>query len=640
MQKLFTPLKINSLELKNRIIMPCLDTTLAGEGGVVTARLTGYFERRARGGAALVMIGPASFEPLGIGYWTDFRLDSDDILEGLAGLVSKVHGCGIPMGIQMYHAGRQANIDITGGDMVAPSAIADPVRKITPRALTVPEIEQIVHQFGVHALKAKGAGFDLIEIHCSHGYLLAEFLSNHANARTDGYGGSLENRARLPVEVVREIRRKVGPDFPILVRLAGDEHVKGGLTPDETPAIARLLEEAGADAINVSAGTYQTAEWIVPPAFLPRGCNVEAAAAIKKAVSIPVIVAGRINSPDLADSIIREGRADAVAMARPLVADPDLPKKALEGRSNEIRRCIGCDLCVDKLFKGETLVCTVNPEVGREDEFAIHEAEVRKRILVIGGGPAGMEAARVAALRGHRVSLFEREGALGGQLIPAASAPFKEEIMDIIEYYNTALRLAGVDIHLSSEVTPETVARVNPDAVLVATGSAPVTPNIPGRDLPNVVQARDVLAKTVKITGVTSAAIIGGGSVGCEVSLFLEEKGLRVTVFEQLPYVAYGIPRLFGKMMKSRMREKGITILTDNEVLRITPEGVVARGPDTTETTHAADYIVIAAGSRPAKRIAQEIEGLVREIHVIGDASEPRRAAEAICEGARAGLAL
>ncbi|MGC9324205.1 MAG: FAD-dependent oxidoreductase [Desulfomonilia bacterium] len=638
MQTLFTPLRINSLELKNRIIMPCLDSTFTGDGGVVTSRLIEYFLRRARGGVSLVLIGPASFESLGIGYRTDYRLDRDDILEGLSGLVRKIHECGIPMGIQMYHAGRQADTDITGGDMVAPSAIADPVRKITPRALSVPQIEQIVHRFGVHALRAKEAGFDVIELHCSHGYLLAEFLSNHANARTDRYGGSVENRARLPMEIIREVRRNVGPEFPILVRLAGDEHVKGGLSTDETPEIAHLLEEAGADAINVSAGTYQSAEWIVPPAFLPRGCNVEAAAAIKKAVNIPVIVAGRINTPELADALITEGRVDAVAMGRPLVADPDLPNKARQGRSDEIRHCIGCDLCVDKLFKGETLVCTVNPEVGHESEFSLHKAEHPKRVMVVGGGPAGMEAARVAALRGHSVSLYDRGEVLGGQLIAASRAPYKEEIVNIIEYYTRVLTRCGVDVHLAHEVTAETVNQVNPDAVLIATGSVPIVPDIPGTDLPHVVQARDVLMGTSDVSG--DVAVIGGGSVGCEVSLFLVERGCRVKVFEQLPYVAYGIPRLFGKMMKSRMRDVGVAILTGSQVLRITPEGVVSTGPDNVETTHRAQYVVIAAGSEPVSRIAQEIEGRVQEIHLIGDAAEPRRAAEAISEGARAGRML
>jgi 2,4-dienoyl-CoA reductase-like NADH-dependent reductase (Old Yellow Enzyme family) len=270
MQKLFSPIKINSLELRNRIIMPCLDTTFAGDGGVVTDIQTEYFLRRARGGAALILVGPASFESLGIGYRTDIRLDRDDVITSLTALVRKIHLCGIPIGIQLYHAGRQANIDITGGDIVAPSAIADPVRKITPRALKVSEIKKIVHQFGTHALRVKQAGFDIIELHCSHGYLLAEFLSNYANKRTDDYGGTIENRARLPVEIIHEVRLFVGPDFPIFVRLAGDEHVKGGLTPDETPTIAGLLEEAGADAINVSAGTYQSAEWIVPRYTPPR----------------------------------------------------------------------------------------------------------------------------------------------------------------------------------------------------------------------------------------------------------------------------------------------------------------------------------------------------------------------------------
>ncbi len=638
MQKLFTPFRINSLELKNRIIMPCLDSTFAGDRGRVNPRLLGYYAARARGGAAFILIGPSTFEALGAGYKSDYRLDKEDVRKGLVEILEKIHGCGIPAGIQMYHAGRQADPGVTGGDMVAPSAVADPVRKIVPRELRTEEIERLIHLFGVNAGWAKEAGFNAIELHCSHGYLLAEFLSRSANHREDSYGGSIENRARLPMQIISEIRRAVGPEFPIIVRLAGNEHVEGGISREESPVIASFLEYAGADAINVSAGTYKSAEWIVPPAFLPRACNLEDAAAIKESVNIPVIVAGRINSPELAEEILEAGRVDAVAMGRPLVADPELPRKACKGKSSHIRRCIGCNLCVDKLFKGETLMCTVNPEVGHENDFIPDHARKRKRVMIVGGGPGGMEAARTAALRGHSVSLYEQGSALGGQLIAASKAPFKEEIKNIIDYYTAVLSELLIEIHLGFKVTSEKAAESNADAVIVATGAAAFVPDIQGRDLPRVVQARDLLLGNESVSGEVS--IIGGGNLGCEVSLYLAEKGLRVNVFEQLPYVAYGIPRLAGKMMKSNMRERGVTILTNSEVQRITREGVVSRGPEKAETLYRSDYVVMAAGSVSCNEIFREIQGKGREVRLIGDALEPRSAAQAIYEGARAGLLL
>ena len=638
MKKLFEEISINSLTLKNRIIMPCLDSTFTGEGGTINPRLINYFRRRAQGGVAFIMVGPASFDPAGIGYISDYRLDRDDILQGLAELAGAIHKFGVPVGLQMYHGGRQADPDITGQELLAPSAIADPVRRIVPRALTIEEIEELINGFGTYALKVKEAGFDAVEIHGSHGYLLSEFLSPFANQRTDRYGGSLENRARFPGEIIREVRKNVGKDFPIIFRIAGDEHVPGGLTSEETSLIAQIIQDAGADAINVSAGTYKTAEWIVPPMILPRGCNVPAAEAIKKKVSIPVIVAGRINSPEYAESILVQGKVDLVAMGRPLVADPDLPEKAKQGRLNQIRRCIACDLCVDMLFKGEEIKCTVNPEVGYESDFVLSPADVPKKVMVAGGGPAGMEAARVAALRGHRVSIFEEHGSLGGMIEPAARVSFKEEVKSIIEYYDAVLNKLEVDLHLGEKATMEMVCDFKPDVVVIATGSTPCVPDIAGADLPNVVQAVDVLLDNETPRG--EIAVLGGGSVGCEVASFLAEKGEKITVFEMLPYVAHGMPRLLGKMMKDKMIDLGISFMTSRKVVQIVDNGLICKDADGQEETHYCDRIVLAVGAVPENSLAESLQGLVPEILVAGDCIKPRRAADAIQEGARAALGI
>lgn len=638
MERLFEPILINSLRLKNRILMPCLDPGFAGEGGVVNPRLIDYFTKRAKGGVAFIMLGPAVFDPVGIGGKSEYRIYRDEILEGLSTLVEAIHSCGVPVGLQLHHAGRQANPDLISANAVAPSAIPCPVRKFTPKALKIPEIERIILQYGEFARRVKQLGFDALEVHGSHGYLIAEFLSSYSNARKDRYGGSLENRTRFAFQIIEEVRKNVGADFPIFFRIPGEEHVPGGLSKEETSLIAKLMEEAGADAIDVSAGNYKTAEWIVPPMILPRGCNVRAAETIKRKVSVPVIVAGRINGPELAEEILRQGKADVIAMARGLVADPDLPIKTREGRAEEIRRCIACNVCIDHLFQDKDIVCTVNPEVGRESEFELKPAPQRKRVMIIGGGPGGMEAARVAGLRGHEVTLYEEHHRLGGRIEAACQASIKEEMKGLLEYYEAVLKPLGVNIRLNTKVDIDMVSQMNPDAIVMATGSVPLLPGIPGVHLSHVVQAVDVLLDRVKIED--KAAIIGGGTVGCEVAIFLAERGVDVTLLEMFPYVAHGIPRLVGKMMKDIMIELGVDIMTNRRVVHISEEQVIHEDPEKKRASLPVAQVVLAMGSKPRNDLARSLKDLVGENYLIGDCLEPRRALEAISEGAEVGLRL
>jgi len=632
MERLFQPISLNSLKLKNRILMPTLDPGFAGEGGKVNQRLIDYFVRRARGGVSFIMVGPAVFDPRGVGGTFEYRLYLDGVLEGLSRLVEAIHHCGVPVGLQLHHAGRQANPLLIEGSAVAPSAIPCPVRKTTPRALTIPEIEGIVNQYGIYARKVKEIGFDAVEIHGSHGYLIAEFLSPFANSRTDQYGGSLANRTRFAQEVIREVRRSIGNRFPVLFRIAGEEHVPGGLTKEETPLIAKLVEDAGVDAIDVSAGNYWTAEWIVPPMTLPQGCNVPAAEAIKRKVGIPVVVAGRINGPELAEQILKEGKADIIAMARGLVADPDLPQKAQEGRTEEIRRCIACNVCIDRLFQEMEIVCTVNPEVGREAEFDLKPAVTPKRVMVIGGGPAGMEAARLARMRGHRVSLFEEDSRLGGRIEAAFQTSFKEELKSIKQYYEAVLKALDVEIRLATKVTMDLAVAWKPDVVVIATGSIPLTPPIPGVHFPHVVQALSVLFHEKKVEG--RVAVIGGGTVGCEVATFLAERGAQVTIMEMLPYVAHGIPRLLGKMMKDTMKNLDVRTLVNRKVLEI-KEGEVIFEDSGNVASLAVDWVVLAVGATPRDDLVNSLKELFQETYQIGDCLEPRKALEAIYEGAK-----
>jgi 2,4-dienoyl-CoA reductase-like NADH-dependent reductase (Old Yellow Enzyme family)/thioredoxin reductase len=632
-EKIFQPISIGSLRLKNRLIMPTLDPGFAGEGGRVNQRLIDYFTRRARGGVSFIMVGPAVFDPVGIGGTFEYRIYQGGVLEGLSRLVEAIHGCGIPVGLQLHHAGRQANPELIEGSSVAPSAIPCPVRRSSPRALTSPEIEAIVHQYGVYGRKVREVGFDAVEVHGSHGYLIAEFLSPYSNNRTDAYGGCLENRTRFAREVVQEVRRNVGEGFPIFFRIPGEEHVPEGLTQEETPLIAGRLEEAGADAIDVSAGNYRTAEWIVPPMTLPEACNVPAAEAIKQKLAIPVIVAGRIKRPEVAEKILREGKADVIAMARGLVADPDWPRKAKEGRLEEIRECIACNVCIGRLFREMEILCTVNPEVGREGEWDLKAVLHPKRVMVVGAGPGGMEAARVARLRGHQVSLYEEQDRLGGQMQAASQVSFKQELKSTLRFYETALKKSGVQIKLGTRVTADLVAAAKPDALILATGSSPLSPEIPGVHLRHVVQAIDVLLDRVKVEG--RVAVIGGGNVGCEVAIFLAERGVQVVLLEMLPYVAHGIPRLLGKEIKEILKNRGVEILTGRKLVRIEENRLVCEDVEKKESFLSVDQVVLAVGAKPKDDLAKSLKALIAETYLIGDCLEPRKAVEAIDEGAK-----
>jgi NADPH-dependent 2,4-dienoyl-CoA reductase/sulfur reductase-like enzyme len=369
---------------------------------------------------------------------------------------------------------------------------------------------------------------------------------------------------------------------------------------------------------------------------LPRGCNVPAAREIKKKVKIPLAVSGRI-SPEMGEDLIKTGQADIISIARGLVADPDLPAKAKAGKLKEIRRCIACNACIDRLFWEKDIVCTVNPAVGREKEFEIRQAPAAKKVMVIGGGPAGLEAARVARLRGHDVDLYEESPKLGGRMDAASRASFKKELKGIADYYESTLDSLGVKLHLKTKMTPDLAAASRPDVVVIAAGSTPLVPEIPGIRSPRVVQAVDVLLDRVRVEG--QAAIIGGGMVGCEAAVYLAEKGAKVTILEMLPYVAYGIPRLLGKMVKEDMKKMGVRILTGCKVLEI-QDGEVIYEKDGKKAGLKTQWAVLALGSRALDQQVESFKKLFKEVYVIGDCAEPRKALDAIHEAARIGGAL
>jgi 2,4-dienoyl-CoA reductase (NADPH2) len=632
---LFSPLSIGRMLVRNRIVMPALTTGYAF--GEVTDQLKHYFEARARGGAGLIVVGIAAVEK-GLEYVISAADDS--YIPGLRELAEAIHAHGAKTALQLWHPGRYEYVEITGREPVSASDVPPPIfSRVKPRALTVPEIRRIEEEFAQAAGRAKEAGFDAVEFIGSAGYLISQFLSPVTNRRTDEYGGPLENRMRFLLEIVERTREVVGRDFPLMCRLSGDELIPGGNTLREMKVVARALAEAGISAINVTAGWHESRVPMITME-VPRGGYVYLAEGIKEALrgtEVRVAASNRINEPALAERILREGKADLISMGRALVADPDLPRKAQEGRVEDIVTCIGCcQGCFDRLFEGRPLTCMVNPGVGREGEVRVEPAERRKRVLVVGGGPGGMKAAETAALKGHEVILCEEDGELGGQLNLASVTPGREELGTLVRELALHTRKAGVEVRTNTRVDARMVEEVAPDAVVVATGALPIVPPFPGVDLPHVVQAWQVLGG--REVG-RRVVVVGGGGVGCYTSHYLASRGKEVTLLEMLEKVAGDVGITTRWILRENLRKGGVRIFTSTKVREIRPEGVLAER-EGREEVFPADSVVLAVGSRPNSKLAEELRGRVEELYVVGDCSQPRKALEAIQEGWEVGLRI
>lgn len=637
---LFTPIKLGTLEIKNRIVMAPMVTGQASPDGNVTDPQIAWYEARARGGAGLIIVEMTAVAKRGcaaalLGIW------DDDAVPGFRKLTDAVHANGAKIFLQLSHAGRQTESAFTGGELpVAPSAIScplgEPLTKEIPRKLSIEEIEEIVEQFGQAAGRSRAAGFDGVEVHGAHGYLIAAFMSAYSNKRHDAYGGDLEGRMQFPLEIINRIRREVGEDFPITFRYSGNEYVPDGRTIEESRRIAPMLQDAGVDCLHISAGLYESFWSEIPIHGTREGVNADDAAAVKKAVKIPVIAVGRIKSPAVAEDILVQGKADFVALGRQLICDPEWPLKVAAGKYEDIRPCIGCiQGCINRgIVQGLPVACVFNTTSGMETKSELRQAETPKKVLVVGGGPGGLEAARVAALRGHQVMLYEKSDDLGGRFHLACVPPFKQEFASAIKWFCIQIKKLGVQVELNKEVTPELVSQISPDVVVVATGAVSCMPDIPGIDNPKVVLAEDILAGRTNLGN--RVVIVGGGGIGTEVADFMAQRRKDVTIIEMLPEIGVptGIPLLVAQILIPRLEGYGVKIRTNTAVKEITDDGVVVIENGLEETIQGIDQVVVAAGAVAVNRLAALLEGTVPEIHTIGDANSPRTIFEATHEGA------
>jgi 2,4-dienoyl-CoA reductase-like NADH-dependent reductase (Old Yellow Enzyme family)/thioredoxin reductase len=639
---LFQPIKIGKMELKNRLAVPPMGTCFAARDGSVSDRLITYHQARARGGFGLIIVEVTAIDgERGLGSGAQLSLYDDKFIPGFKKLADAVHALGAKMAVQLYHPGRNTYPMYIGNKPpVAPSAIPDPIVRQMPEELTIEGIHKLVEQYAQGARRVKEAGFDAVEFHGAHGYLIAQFMSAYANKRTDEYGGSFDNFMRFPLQIVRRARELVGPDFPILFRISATELVKEGREVPESIEVMKRLVEAGVNAVDVSIGVYESGIYTSAPPEMPQGFNADNAVKFKQALKIPVLVAGRINDPRVAEDIIKSGKADIVHIGRQALADPDWPNKVAAGKEADIVQCLSCnEACIEGIsfWLRPSICCVQNLAVGREAAYAAPRTGRPKKVLVAGGGPGGLEAARTAALRGHKVILYEKDGYLGGQIKIASIPPSKAIYSDVAQSRIRAIKELGVQVHLGERLTADKVKEIKPDVLIVATGSEPAFLNVPGIKGEKVLSARKALC--TEDLG-DNILVVGGGLVGCETADYLASKGKQVTIIEMLKNTAKDIGPAARFFLRKRLKEKGVRILTLTTLKSITDGSAEIETSTGTQKIGPFDNIVLATGATPVNELEAQVKGLVPEVYVIGDALKPGKILAAVEAGAVTALKL
>jgi 2,4-dienoyl-CoA reductase-like NADH-dependent reductase (Old Yellow Enzyme family)/thioredoxin reductase len=630
-RNLFSPGRIGNLLLKNRIVMPPIVTTLS-KNGAVTPRLIHYYAERARGGAGMIVVESTHSSPQA--HRARLSIADDETLSGMKRLVDAVHDEDSKIAIEINISRGRADYD----EPVAASDIPHPVTGVRPRAVSVDEIEQMVREFGESAKRAKEAGFDAVMIHGAHGYLVTDFLSARTNLRHDKYGGDVKGRATIALELVRAARESTGSDYPLIFRISASERVPGGFELDEAIEVCQLLEREGVDALGIVSGTPESMEWIAPYMSFPRGYNVQLAEEIKKRVNIPVLVAGKIKEPGFADEIIEQRKADFVDLGRALIADPHFPIKAAEGKSSEIRYCIGCLRCWESFLNREPLSCTVNPALGKEKRFVLKPTTSPKKVYVVGAGPAGMQAAIFAEIRGHKVTLWEKEKKVGGQLRLASTPSQKKELGTLTRFLENQLEDLKIDVRLGKEIFAEKIIEDEPDVVVLATGARPKKLDIPGTGDVMVLNSWELLSGDFKIG--KKVVVLGAGLTGCEVADLLSEMGVQVCIVEVLGDVANDAIEVIRIPVKQRLLDRNIRIFCGVTKERIVEGGLEIEDKDGHRHFLEADQIITTPGAVSNKSLKRNLAGRVHKLYEIGDCKKPRRILEAIHEGAKVGLRI
>lgn len=642
---LFTPIRIGTLEVKNRLAFAPVSTELGNADGTVSPAMLEYYEVRARGGVGMVIVEAAFPDPRGRRLPHHLFLHDDSFIPGLSELAKRIKDAGAAAILQMAHGGRSSVSAITGYTPVAPSPVATEVTHVSsqgemPRQLTIQEIRALVQDFAAGAARARKAGFDGVELHGGHGYLLSNFLSPEANLRSDEYGGDIAGRSRFYRELVEAIKARLGKDFPVIARINCRDYTRGGLEFADSMVATQILEKAGADAIHLTGGVHASQPPVmIAPMSQPAGLLVPYAAQLKPLLHVPLITVNRIHDPALAEDILEKGSADMVAMGRALVADPYLPAKARNGNAEDIVPCISCNECTLAIWQEHRIACTVNPAAGQELKVKKKEESPRtpRRVAVIGGGVAGMSCAFTAARLGHTVTLYEQDSALGGLLRLAMLPPDRGTLPGLLSHLQRQIDQSGVEVRLGKQMTLEEARDLSPDVFVIATGAVPFLPPVPGIDGRNVLQGTEALQHPEKVG--RRCVIFGGGMVAVELADLLSSKHGVQTIMVVRSDILKKAPATDREYYLVRLGEVGVEVLRNTQLIEVKPRSVVIEPPSGWRREILdVDTVAVATGWEPRDHLASQLAGAGFRTMTVGDAVKARKLRDAIREGTMAAL--